>query len=150
MVFLPRPYRSTRFPKRFCSFSTKAMRLCCAAVNVFVEQITESILSFAGMGMERNASRFDSIRRLKFNDLKPNDDIYQTAEEVGIKPSRIAFTNQEKKWIHLLDTGIHIHIDDDVQVIKDLDYYKNVKGFDCNDKNLEEKLFEYIESIDNF
>ena len=50
----------------------------------------------------------------------------------------------------MLDTGIHIHIDDDVQVIKDLDYYGNVKGFDCNDKNLEEKLFEYIESIDNF
>ena len=95
-------------------------------------------------------SRFDCIRRLKFNDLKPNDDIYQTAGEVGVKPSRIAFTNQEKKWIHLLDTGVHIHIDDDFQVIKDLDYYKNVKGFDCNDKNLEEKLFEYIESIDNF
>ena len=42
-------------------------------------------------------SRFDCVRRLKFNDLKPNDDIYQTAEEVGVKPSRIAFTNQEKK-----------------------------------------------------
>ena len=24
-------------------------------------------------------SRFNCIRRLKFNDLKPNDDIYQTA-----------------------------------------------------------------------
>ena len=95
-------------------------------------------------------SRFDCIRRLKFNDLKPNDDIYQTAEEVGVKPSRIAFTNQEKKWIHLLDTGVHIHIDDDLQVIKDLDFYKNVKGFNSNDKNLEEKLFDYIEAIQEF
>ena len=40
--------------------------------------------------------------------------------------------------------------DDNLQVIKDLDYYKNVKGFDCNDKNLEEKLFEYIEAIQEF
>ena len=39
-------------------------------------------------------SRFDCIRRLKFNDLKQNDDIYQTAWEVGVKPSRIAFKNQ--------------------------------------------------------
>ena len=43
-----------------------------------------------------------------------------------------------------------VYIDDDTQVIKDLDFYKNVKGFNCNDKNFEEKLFEYIESIDNF
>ena len=34
--------------------------------------------------------------------------------------------------------------------VKDLDYYKNIKGFDCNDKNLEEKLFEYIEAIQEF
>ena len=46
--------------------------------------------------------------------------------------------------------GVHIHIDDDLQVINDLDFYKNIKGFNCNDKNLEEKVLEYIESIDNF
>ena len=106
---------------------------------------------FAWLPSFHLTSRFDCIRRLKFNDLKPNDDIYQTAGEVGVKPSRIAFTNQEKKWIHLLDTGVHIHDrPSDAQVIKDLDYYKNVKGFDCNDKNLEEKLFEYIEAIQEF
>ena len=43
-----------------------------------------------------------------------------------------------------------VYIDDDARVIKDLDYYKNVKGFNCNDKNLEEKLFEYIEAIQEF
>ena len=88
-----------------------------------IQELAKKCISL-GCQVHILTSRFDCIRRLKFNDLKPNDDIYQTAEEVGVKPSRIAFTNQEKKWIHLLDTGVHIHIDDDVQVIKDLDYYK--------------------------
>ena len=52
---------------------------------------------FAWLPSLHLTSRFDRIRRLKFKDLKTNDDIYQTAEEVGVKPSRIAFTNQEKK-----------------------------------------------------
>ena len=124
------------------------------SISFFLKNLHNKIIwvNFISLGFQVYilTSRFDCIRRLKFNDLKPNDDIYQTAEEVGVKPSRIAFTNQEKKWIHLLDTGVHIHIDDDIQVIKDLDYYKNVKGFNCNDKNLEEKLFEYIEAIQEF
>ena len=95
-------------------------------------------------------SRFDSIRRLKFPDLASNEDLYQTAEEVGIKPYRIAFTNQQKKWIWLLDTGIKIHIDDDLTVLKDLAYYGLVQGFDCNREDLAEAVWKYLEDLEDF
>ena len=95
-------------------------------------------------------SRFDAVRRLKFDDLKSNEDLYVLAEKVGIKPFRIAFTNQQKKWIWLLDTDIQFHIDDDKTVIADLDYYKRTQGFDCNEPDLEEKVFEYLEALENF
>ena len=95
-------------------------------------------------------SRFDSIRRLKFPDLASNEDLYHIAEEVGIKPYRIAFTNQQKKWIWLLETGIKLHIDDDLSVIRDLSHYQLVEGFDCNEADLEEKVFEFIGALVNF
>lgn len=95
-------------------------------------------------------SRFDAVRRLKFTDLKSNEDLYAVAEEVGIKPYRIAFTNQGKKWIWLLETGIKIHIDDDRSVIKDLAYYDNVEGFLSNEPDLENKVFEYLDALENF
>lgn len=95
-------------------------------------------------------SRFDPVRRLKFPDLASNEDLYMVAEEVGIKPYRIAFTNQQKKWIWLLETGIKIHIDDDLTVIKDLAYYDTVQGFDCNEPDLEEKVFELIGALESF
>ena len=70
-------------------------------------------------------SRFDSVRRLKFPDLASNEDLYQIAEEVGIKPHRIAFTNQQKKWIWLLEyhsdtlaKQINIHISVDILTIQ--------------------------------
>ena len=95
-------------------------------------------------------SRFDSVRRLKFPDLASNEDLYRIAEEVGIKPYRIAFTNQQKKWIWLLDTSVKIHIDDDHSVLKDLAYYGLVQGFDCNRDDLTEAGWEYIEDLENF
>lgn len=95
-------------------------------------------------------SRFDAIRRLKFTDLQSNADLYSIAKEVGIKPYRIAFTNQSKKWIWLLETGIKIHIDDDKSVIADLAYYGNLQGFDCNEPDLENKVFEYLDALENF
>ena len=95
-------------------------------------------------------SRFDSIRRLKFPDLASNEDLYHIAEEVGIKPYRIAFTNQQKKWIWLLETGIKLHIDDDLSVIRDLSHYQLVEGFDCNEADLEEKVFEFIGALEDF
>ena len=95
-------------------------------------------------------SRFDSIRRLKFPDLASNEDLYKIAEEVGIKPYRIAFTNQQKKWIWLLETGIKLHIDDDLTVIRDLSHYQLVEGFDCNEADLEEKVFEFIGALEDF
>jgi len=95
-------------------------------------------------------SRFDSVCRLKFPDLASNEDLYQTAEEVGIKTYRIAFTNQQKKWIWLLDTGIKIHIDDDHTVPKDLAYYGLVQGFDCNREDLVEAVWKHIEDLENF
>ena len=95
-------------------------------------------------------SRFDSIHKLKFPDLASNEDLYHIAEEVGIKPYRIAFTNQQKKWIWLLETGIKLHIDDDLTVIRDLSHYQLVEGFDCNEADLEEKVFEFIGALVNF
>ena len=95
-------------------------------------------------------SRFDSIRRLKFPDLASNEDLYKIAEEVGIKPYRTAFTNQQKKWIWLLETGIKLHIDDDLTVIRDLSHYQLVEGFDCNEADLEEKVFEFIGALEDF
>ncbi|WP_374440584.1 hypothetical protein [Epilithonimonas sp.] len=95
-------------------------------------------------------SRFDSVRRLKFPDLKSNEDLYRIAEEVGIKPYKIAFTNQQKKWIWLLETSIKIHIDDDKTVLKDLAYYGLVQGFDCNREDLSEAVWRYIEDLENF
>lgn len=95
-------------------------------------------------------SRFDAVRRLKFPDLHSNEDLYKIAEEVGIKPFRIAFTNQQKKWIWLLETGVKIHIDDDIAVIRDLAYYETVQGFNCNEPDLENKVLEFIEAVVNF
>lgn len=95
-------------------------------------------------------SRFDAVRRLKFAELHTNEDLYKIAEEVGIKPYRIAFTNQQKKWIWLLETGIKLHIDDDLSVIRDLSHYQLVEGFDCNEADLEEKVFEFIGALENF
>ena len=95
-------------------------------------------------------SRFDAVRRLKFAELHTNEDLYKIAEEVGIKPYRIAFTNQQKKWIWLLETGIKLHIDDDLTVIRDLSHYQLVEGFDCNEADLEEKVFEFIGALENF
>ena len=95
-------------------------------------------------------SRFDSVRRLKFPELKTNEDLYDIAKEVGIKPFRIAFTNQQKKWIWLLETNIKIHIDDDLAVIRDLAHYGTLQGFDCNEPDLEQKVFELIGALENF
>lgn len=95
-------------------------------------------------------SRFDSVRRLKFPELKTNEDLYDIAKEVGIKPFRIAFTNQQKKWIWLLETNIKIHIDDDLAVIRDLAHYGTLQGFDCNEPDIEQKVFELIDALENF
>ena len=95
-------------------------------------------------------SRFDSVRRLKFPDLHSNEDLYKTAKEVGIKPYRIAFTNQQKKWIWLLETGIKLHLDDDKTVIADLRFYDTVQGFDCNEPDVENKVLEFIEALEHF
>ena len=95
-------------------------------------------------------SRFEPLTRLNYPDLKDNSDIYSLAHKLGIKPYRIAYTNQHPKWVALNQSSIKIHIDDDKKEINGLEYYGLVKGFDCNSENLEESLFEYIEAIENF
>ena len=114
-----------------------------------IKEIAKTCVSL-GYNVYILTSRFDTIRRLKFKELKTNEDIYQTAEEIGLKPFKISFTNQGKKCLHLLETGIHIHVDDNKQEVNDINYYGQTKAFNCNDGNFEEKFFEYIEAIKKF
>ena len=95
-------------------------------------------------------SRFDNLQRLKFPDLKSNKDLYDLAQEIGIKPINIGFTNQQPKWILLNNSGIQVHVDDDLGELKSLAYYGIVKGFNCNSERFKEDLENYIEAIENF
>ena len=95
-------------------------------------------------------SRFDNLHRLPYKDLKPNTDVFALAEKLGILPHRIGFTNQQPKWILLNNSGIQVHVDDDLGELKSLAYYGIVKGFNCNSERFKEDLENYIESIENF
>ena len=95
-------------------------------------------------------SRFGNMQRMKYKNLKSNEDIYLLASDLGIPPHRISFTNQSPKWMVLNESGIQIHIDDDEREIHNIKYHGIVKPFSVHDENLEENLFSYIEALKEF
>lgn len=95
-------------------------------------------------------SRLGNMQRMKFSDLKTNEDIFTLAAELGIPPHKVSFTNQSFKWTVLNESGIHIHIDDDLREIESLNWHGIVKAFDANSATLEEDVLDYIDAVLNF
>ena len=116
------------------------------------KRIQEAAITLVNKGYEVwiVTSRFDNLKRLEYPDLKTNEDVFETAKQLKIPTHRIGFTNQEPKWISLNKGKFSIHIDDDKEALKGLEYYGVVKGIDCNAENFEERLAEMIKAIENF
>lgn len=95
-------------------------------------------------------SRFDTIKRLQHPELHSNADLYKIAEEVGIKPINICFTNQELKAKHLFKSGIDIHVDDDKSTLIHIRDSSTTKGFNCTDVNFKTDLYNYINLAQEF
>lgn len=116
------------------------------------KRIQESALTLVNKGYEVwiITSRFDNLKILEYPDLKPNEDVFETAKKLRIPTHRIGFTNQEPKWISLNKGKFSIHIDDNKRELESLKYYNVLKGIDCNAENFEEQLAETIREIENF
>lgn len=95
-------------------------------------------------------SRLGNIQRMKHGDLKSNEDIFELASELGIPPHKISFTNQTSKWMVLNESGVKIHIDDDLREVHSLNWYGIVKCFHALSPTLEEEVFDYIQAIREF
>ncbi|MDY3328185.1 hypothetical protein PG299_10205 [Riemerella anatipestifer] len=73
-------------------------------------------------------SRLDNLKRLQYADLSSNEDVFATAEKIGIPMHRVGFTNQQPKWMLLNPSRFDIHIDDSQDELNRLAYYNLVKG----------------------
>lgn len=92
-------------------------------------------------------SRLDSLYRKSFTHLHSNDDIYETAEKVGIKPQNVVFTNQASKLEHIHRGRVGIHIDDNEGELKNISALSNCKGFSALDLEIEKDVLEYLKEI---
>lgn len=93
-------------------------------------------------------SRLDSLYRKSFTHLHSNDDIYETAEKVGIKPQNVVFTNQASKLEHIHRGRVGIHIDDNEGELKNISALSNCKGFSALDLEIEKDVLEYLKEIE--
>ena len=62
-------------------------------------------------------SRFNDAQAEIMNDgLYPthNNDLWKIAEQIGISPKNVYFTNLEKKFIYIRKTNFIFHLDDDM------------------------------------
>lgn len=111
-----------------------------------IQQIARDLV-LAGHEVYIVTSRLDTLKRLRFPNLKDNADLFAVAKSIGIPPWRVGFTNQQQKWMSLHESGIKIHIDNDDTELHDLKYYDKVKGLSCFQDDLEEALYEYIDLL---
>ena len=93
-------------------------------------------------------SRLDSLYRKSYKHLKSNDDIYETAEKVGIKPQNIVFTNQASKLEHIHRGRVGIHIDDNEAELKNISALSSCKVFSSLDEEVEKDVLEYLKEIE--
>lgn len=93
-------------------------------------------------------SRLDTLIRKQYKNLPSNDIIYQTAEEVGIKPQHVIFTNQASKAEHILRGRVGIHIDDNEGELKNIDAIYQCKTFNSLDPEIEQDVLEYLKEIE--
>ena len=93
-------------------------------------------------------SRLDSLYRKSLPNLHSNDDIYETAEKVGIKPQNVVFTNQASKLEHIYRGRVGIHIDDNEGELKNISALSDCKGFNSLDKEVEKDVLEYLKEIE--
>lgn len=93
-------------------------------------------------------SRLDSLYRKSYKHLHSNDDIYETAKKVGIKPQNIVFTNQASKLEHIHRGRVWIHIDDNDAELKNISALSTCKGFSSLDEEVEKDVLEYLKKIE--
>ena len=93
-------------------------------------------------------SRLDSLYRKSYKHLHSNDDIYEIAEEVGIKPQNVVFTNQASKLEHIHRGRVGIHIDDNEAELKNISALSTCKGFSSLDMEVEKDVLEYLKEIE--
>ena len=93
-------------------------------------------------------SRLDSLYRKSYKHLHSNDDIYETAEKVGIKPQNIVFTNQASKLEHIHRGRVGIHIDDNEGELKNISALSGCKGFSALDPEVATDVLEYLKEIE--
>ena len=93
-------------------------------------------------------SRLDSLYRKAYKNLHSNDDIYDVAEKVGIKPQNVVFTNQASKLEHIHRGRVGIHIDDNEAELKNISALSSCKGFSSLDEEVEKDVLEYLKEIE--
>lgn len=115
-----------------------------------IQKIAKKVVSL-GHEVFVLTSRNDGIKRLDYiAEWGSNECVFKDAEEVGIKPHHICFTNQNDKYKYLIGTKIQIHVDDDRSTFVNINRNTKVKCFDCTLKSFEQDLMEYIEATQNF
>lgn len=93
-------------------------------------------------------SRWDSLYRKADKRLHSNDDIYETAEKVGIKPQNVVFTNQASKLEHIHRGRVGLHIDDNEAELKNISALSQCKGFSALDPEVATDVLEYLKEIE--
>ena len=82
-----------------------------------------------------------------YKHLKTNDDIFETAEEVGIKQRNVIFTNQAMNLEHIIRGRVGIHIDDNKGEIDLINSASDCKTFSSLDLEIEQDVLEYLKEI---
>ena len=93
-------------------------------------------------------SRLDSLYRKAHRHLHSNDDIYDVAEKVGIKPQNVVFTNQASKLEHIHRGRVGVHIDDNEAELKNISALSQCKGFSALDPEVATDILEYLKEIE--
>ena len=92
-------------------------------------------------------SRLDSLYRKQHKRLHSNDDIYETAKKVGIKPQNVVFTNQASKLEHIFRGNVGIHIDDNEAELQNISNIYSCKTFNSLDPEIEQDVLEYLKEL---
>lgn len=92
-------------------------------------------------------ARWDCLYRKMHTNLKTNDDIFKTAEEVGIQQRNVIFTNQAMKLEHIIRGRVGIHIDDNKGEIDLINSSSDCKTFSSLDPEIEQDVLEYLKEI---
>ena len=92
-------------------------------------------------------ARWDCLYRKMYKHMKSNDDLFQTAEEVGIPHRNVIFTNQAMKLEHIVRGRVGIHIDDNKGELDLINSSSDCKTFSSLDLEIEQDVLEYLKEI---